>query len=231
MLEIKNLAIKVKGKTVVKNLSLKLKKGEVQAILGPNAAGKSSLIKAIMGLSDYQVSQGAIFFKGKKLNGQTIDQRAKMGISMVFQNPPEIKGLILKDLLGEIGVKQKIKTEENNKKLLKREVNLGFSGGEKKLSELMQIRKLKPQLLLIDEIDSGLDLINLKKVVQTIQKEFIAKGTAVLLITHRGEIMQYLKPKLAHMMIRGKMVCSEPWQIVWQTIQKHGFRKCQKCQK
>lgn len=230
MLKIKNLTIKIKNKIVVKDLSLELKKGQVQAILGPNAAGKSSLIKAIMGLSDYQISQGEIWFKDKKLNGQTIDQRAKLGIGMIFQNPPEIKGVSLKDFLAEIG-KNQFGIELNGQTLLNREINVGFSGGEKKISELMQMRHLQPKLLLIDEIDSGLDVINLKKVAQMIQKEFINRGTAVLLVTHRGEIMQYLKPRLAHMLIRGKMVCSEPWQTVWQTIQRHGFQKCQKCQK
>jgi Fe-S cluster assembly ATP-binding protein len=231
MLKIKNLTIKVKGKPVVKNLNLSLKKGEIQAILGPNAAGKSSLIKTIMGLSDYQISQGEIWFKNKKLNGQSINQRAKLGISMVFQNPLEIKGVVLRDFLQALGQKGTRKIKANGKKLLDREINLGFSGGEKKISELLQMQQLKPDLLLIDEIDSGLDLINLKKVTQIIKKEFVGRGVAILLITHRGEIMKYLKPQLAHVMLEGKIICSEPWQIVWQTIKKYGYKKCQKCPK
>ena len=230
MLKIKNLQIGVGRKILVSQVNLSLKKGEAQAILGPNAAGKSSLIKGIMGLGDYKINKGEILFNKHKINRLSINQRANLGITMIFQSPPEIKGVKLKQLLRLISAK-KLKINGTGKKLLNRELNFGFSGGEKKISELLQVRSLKPKLLLIDEIDSGLDLVNLKKVSQIIKKEFIDKKVSILIITHRGQIMKYLKPKLAHVMINGKIICSEPWQKVWQTIKKYGFKRCQKCHK
>jgi len=231
ILEIKNLKVKVKQKTIISGVSLSLEKGGVQAILGPNAAGKSSLVKTIIGLTDYKIYQGKISFGEKKLNNLTLDKRAKLGIVMIFQSPPEIKGVKLEMFLNVIRAGKEIKIDSAEKKLLKRDLNIGFSGGEKKLSELLQARALQPKLLLIDEIDSGLDLVNLKKISKMIKKEFINKGTAILLITHRGEIMKYLKPDLCHVMIKGKIVCSEPWQKVWQTIKKFGYQRCKKCPK
>jgi len=231
ILEIKNLSIRVDQKIVVSEINLSLKKGEVQAILGPNAAGKSSLVKTIMGLADYKICRGEIRFEGKKLNSLRPHQRAKLGIAEIFQSPPAIKGVKLGSFLDEIKQKKEINFNRSEKKLLTRDLNIGFSGGEKKISELLQARCLAPKLLLIDEIDSGLDLINLERTAEIIKTEFINKGTSVLLITHRGEIMKYLKPDLAHVMIRGKMICSEPWKKVWRTIKKFGYQRCKKCPK
>ena len=231
ILVIKELSVKVNGKTILKKVNLKIREGEVHAILGPNAAGKSSLVKTIMGLADYKICQGEIRFEGKKLNSLRPHQRVKLGIAKIFQSPPAIKGIKLGRFLDEIKQKKEINFNQSEKKLLARDLNIGFSGGEKKISELLQARCLTPKLLLIDEIDSGLDLINLKRVAGIIKTEFINKGTSVLLITHRGEIMKYLKPDLAHVMIRGKMICSEPWKVVWRTIKKFGYQRCKKCPK
>mgnify|MGYP001041145343 CR=1 FL=1 len=229
ILEIKDLKVKVDQKTIVSSVDLCLGKGEVQAILGPNAAGKSSLVKAIMGLSGYKINQGEIRFEGKKLNSVVLNKRVKLGIAMIFQTPPEIKGVKLGQFLKEMSTDKLIEFDDTERRLLARDLNVGFSGGEKKISELLQARTLQPKLLLIDEIDSGLDFVNLKKISRVIKKEFIDKGTAILLITHGGEIMKYLEPNLAHVMIKGKMVCSEPWQKVWQTIKKFGYQRCKKC--
>ena len=152
-----------------------------------------------------------------------------MGMTMIFQSPPAIKGLKLDKFLKKINKKKKLSFNQQEKKLLKRDLNVGFSGGEKKIAELLQAKALLPQLLLIDEIDSGLDLVNLQKIAKTIKKDFLAKGTAILLITHRGEIMKYLEPKLAQVMIKGQIMCAEPWQKVWRVIKKFGYQKCQQC--
>lgn len=229
ILAIKDLTIKVNNKIIVSQTNLFLKPGEIRVILGPNGAGKSSLIKAIMGLADYQIFKGTIKFKNKKINKLSLDQRAKLGITMVWQSAPEIKGVNLNQLLKEINHHQPVNYNSAEKKLLARQINVGFSGGEKKISELLQARSLKPALLLIDEIDSGLDIVNLKKVAEIIKKDFIDQRTAILLITHRGEIMKYLQPKLAQVMIGGRIICAEPWQKVWPVIKKFGYQKCRQC--
>jgi Fe-S cluster assembly ATP-binding protein len=224
----KDLTIKAANKIVASNISLSLNKGEVEVILGPNAAGKSSLLKAIAGFSDFQISKGIITFNGEILNHLSPNKRAKKGIFLIHQSPPAIKGIKLQDFLNKISSK-KIKLGPQEEVLTKRQLNVNFSGGEKKISELLQARKAQPKLLLIDEIDSGLDLVNLKRIAQVLKKEFINKGTAVLLITHRGEIMQYLNPKKAHVMLNGQFCCAENWQRIWQTIKKHGYQRCKEC--
>lgn len=224
----KNLTIKVKSKSVVQNINLTLAKGEVEAVLGPNGAGKSSLLKAIAGLQDFKIANGQILFNHQNINQLPLHKRAKKGIFLIHQSPPSIKGIKLDELLNKINPK-KIKLNQEEKRLAKRDLNLGFSGGEKKISELLQARKAQPKLLLIDEIDSGLDLVNLKRISKIISNDFIKKETAVLIVTHRGDIMQYLKPKQAHVMLQGKLCCAEKWQKVWQTIQKHGYEKCREC--
>jgi len=231
ILQIRNLQVKVEEKKIVKGVSLVLKKGQVQAVLGPNAAGKSSLLKAIIGLSDYQIVKGGVFFAGQKINNLSLKQRADLGIALIYQSPPAIKGVKLGDFLQKIKKNSFVKTDKKEEKLLNRQLNIGFSGGEKKISELLQARQLKPKLVLVDEIDSGLDVVNLAKVARILKKEFVDQGTAVLLVTHQGEIMKYLKPSLAHVMLGGRLVCSESWSKVWQTIKNHGYKECYQCLK
>jgi Fe-S cluster assembly ATP-binding protein len=232
LIKIKNLYVETNGKKILNGVNLEINQGEVQALLGPNASGKSTLAYTILGLPNYKVKKGKIFWGKKEIGKLAIEERSKLGIALVWQSPPSIEGVTLSQFLRNIA---KIKFDNKNLGLdfrfTKREVNLDLSGGEKKLSELLQVLYLAPKLLILDEIDSGLDVKNLEKVVKVIKKEFINKGVAVLLITHSGSILKYLKPKITNVMVKGKIICKEKNYLkVLRTIKKFGYEKCKKCE-
>jgi len=227
MLKIDNLFVKVNGKNILKKINLKINNGEIHALLGPNASGKSSLVYTAMGFPDYNVTGGKIIFNGKDITDLEIEERVKLGITSVFQHPPSIKGLKLSKLLDKISKKNIELKELNN--LLEREINVGFSGGERKLSEIMQVISLDPSFVVFDELDAGLDLENLERLTSLIKSELDNKS--ILLITHRGRILRFLKPGIAHVMIDGKIVCSsKDWKKIWKTIEVYGYEKCKECE-
>lgn len=228
LLKIQNLAVKANEKEILKGINLQMKRGEVRAILGPNASGKSTLAHTILGNSKYKIIKGKIFFEGKEITNFSPEKRADLGIALAWQSPPTIKGVKLSQLLGKISRKE-IKVKEG-KELLEREINLDFSGGEKKISELIQILSLKPKLVIFDEIDSGLDIKKVEMVAETIKKELIDKGFSVLIITHWGQILSYLKPDFVNVMINGEIICQEKdYKKVLKTIKKYGYEKCREC--
>ena len=221
LLEIKNLRVKGDGKEILKGIDLQVKKGEIHALLGPNGSGKSCLAQTILGNPKYKVVQGKIFFKGKDITKFPPEKRAKLGLALSWQSPPAIEGVKLSELLGKTRAADKF---------LDREVNVDFSGGEKKMSELLQILALKPDLAIFDEIDSGLDIKKLEKVSQTIKKELADKGNSILLITHWGQILSFLKPDLVNVIVEGKVICKEKdFKKVLRIIKKYGYEKCKKC--
>ena len=226
-LEIKKLKVRANRREILKGIDLKINRGETQALLGPNASGKSTLAQVILGNPKYKVTQGEIFFEGRDITKFPPEKRAKLGIALAWQSPPVIKGVKLSRLLKEISRKE-IEISDG-RELLKREVNLDFSGGEKKISELLQVLVLNPKLVIFDEIDSGLDLKRLEKVAKIIKKELVAKKVSVLLITHSGEILRFLKPKVTNVMINGKLICKQKnFRKVLRTIKKYGYEKCKK---
>jgi len=234
LLRIENLKVQANGKEILKRINLQIKKREVQALLGPNGSGKTVLGQIILGNPKYKVTQGKIFFEGKEITKLAPEKRVKLGMTLAFQSAPAIKGVKLIQLLEKISqfsakelVKGKIPDGRN---LLERDVNLDFSGGEKKISELVQVLALNPKLVIFDEIDSGLDLKRLEKVAKIIKKEFIDKKTSVLLITHSGAILNFLKPKITNVMVLGKIICKEKdYKKVLRVIKKYGYEKCKKC--
>ena len=233
ILKIERLSVKVGGKDILKDINLEIKKAEIHALLGPNASGKSTLVYTMMGFPDYQITGGRINFKGKNIESLSIEERAKLGISLAFQHPPIIKGVKLSKLLKKIS-KQGINMKEFPIKsdLLSREINVGFSGGERKLSEIMQIISLSPSLVIFDELDSGLDVEMLEKLASIIKDKFLHNKVSILLITHRGSILHFLKPDFAHVIINGELVCSSrDWKDIWETIRKYGYEKCKECEK
>jgi len=187
MLKIKNLSIRVGDKDILRKINLEIKKAEIHALLGPNASGKSTLVYTMMGFPGYQIIEGEINFKGKNIGSISIEERAKLGIALAFQHPPIIKGIKLSKLLEKIS-KQVINIKEFPIKsdLLSREINVGFSGGERKLSEIMQIISLSPSLVIFDELDSGLDVEMLEKLAIIIKDKLLNNDVSILLITHRG---------------------------------------------
>lgn len=233
ILKIERLSVRVGGKDILKDINLEIKKAEIHALLGPNASGKSTLVYTLMGFPDYKIMEGEIDFKGKNIGNLSIEERAKLGIAVVFQHPPIIKGIKLSKLLEKIS-KQVINIKEFPIKsdLLSREINVGFSGGERKLSEIIQIISLSPSLVVFDELDSGLDVEMLEKLASIIKDKFLHNKVSILLITHRGSILHFLKPDFAHVIINGELVCSSrDWKDIWETIRKYGYEKCKECEK
>ena len=229
MLKIESLSVKVREKNILEKVNLKIENGEIHALLGPNASGKSTLAYAIMGFPEYKVVSGKILFEGKDITNLPIEERAKLGITLAFQNPPSIKGVTLSALLKTVS-KQTFNVKDfpmSLSEILEREINVGYSGGERKFSELLQIISLKPSFVIFDEFDAGLDIINLEKLTSIIQDKLIRNNVSILVITHRGNILQFLEPDVAHVMLKGKIVCTmDDWRKMWKTIRRHGYEKC-----
>ena len=228
LLKIEKLKVEGNGKKILSGINLEIKEGEILALLGPNASGKSTLCQAILGNPKYKVVKGKIFFEGKEITKFPPEKRSKLGIALAWQSPPVIKGVKLSQLLEKIS-QGRFKIPDG-KELLEREVNLDFSGGEKKISELLQVLSLNPKLVIFDEIDSGLDIERLETVSKIIKKEFIDKKVSILLITHWGQILQFLKPDLTNVMLDGKIICkSSDYKKVLRIIKEYGYEKCKKC--
>jgi Fe-S cluster assembly ATP-binding protein len=229
VLKIKNLSVETNGKEVLHNVSLQIKKGELHILLGPNASGKTTLVKSIMGLPQYKIKKGQIIFNKKNITKLKPEKRVKLGITLAFQHPPAIKGVKLSKLLEKIS-----KTQDYNQHLPSqvsdREINVGFSGGERKISELVQAFALNPKFIMFDEVDSGIDVKKLEKIAKMI-KNWLSSHNSALIITHSGSILRFLKPKMTHVMLNGKIICSSSnWKIVWKTIKRYGYEKCKECE-
>jgi Fe-S cluster assembly ATP-binding protein len=236
LLKLNNLTVKLDKKVILQNINLIIKSGEIHALLGPNGSGKTTLAQILMGLSPYKVIKGSIIFRGKNITKLTPEKRAHLGIGLVFQNPPAIKGVTLKNLVDQLSGQDKRQIEFLKDKsldnLLTREINVGFSGGEKKISELYQLVYLNPQFIILDEIDSGLDIERLKQVIQFIKNQSSFKQKAFLIITHREDLLKYFNPSATHIMLDGKIICSSShWLGIWKTINKYGYEKCKICSK
>jgi Fe-S cluster assembly ATP-binding protein len=240
LLDIQNITVEVEGKKIIQHLSLTLPRGESYVLFGPNGSGKSTLINAVIGISNYQVTEGKIIFDGKEITHLPIDERIKMGISMTFQQPPEIKGIKLMDLF-KFCLKRKINEDldpihydliERFKltSFLDRNINVGFSGGERKRSEVIQMLFLKPKLLLLDEIDSGVDIESLRLISKEIQNYIKNTGTSALIVTHQGEILEHIATERACVLLNSTISCYKNSQDIYRTIKEVGFAKCIECQ-
>jgi len=228
MLKITDLHVECEGKEIIKGISLQIKKGELHILLGPNGSGKTTLANAIIGLPNCKIKKGKILFCKKEVQNLKPEKRSKLGIAVTFQHPPAIKGVKLFQLFDKVS-KNKTYKKIIPEHLLEREMNVGFSGGEKKLSELAQVVSLNPKFIIFDEVDSGTDVKNLQMIAKTIKK-WLTKKRCALIITHQGTILKFLKPTFVHVLYDGKIVCSSKnWRKVWNTITRHGYEKCKKC--
>ena len=230
MLQITNLSASIDNKKILKGFNLKIKPGEVHAIMGPNGSGKSTLANVLTGKNGYQV-EGQVLYQGKNLLSLPIEERAQKGLFMAFQYPLEIAGVntnnFLKTSLNTVrkvrGLKELdsldflnlIKTKTKNlkidEKILNRQLNVGFSGGEKKKNEILQMTILEPKLAILDETDSGLD-IDAMKIVSDGVNSLRDKDRSFLIITHYQRLLDYIKPDFVHVLVDGKIAktgCSE----------------------
>jgi len=246
MLKVEKLSVEVEKKKVLEGINLTIGGGEVHALLGPNASGKSTLARAIMGFPNVKVTGGRILFGRKEITRMPIEERAKLGLALVFQHPPAVKGVKLSRLLEEVfsarlgtgryparrGKPRRVDAEEFNlgSNLLGRDVNVGFSGGERKLAEIVQVVSMNPRFVILDELDAGLDPKNLEKIAEVVRDRLLADGVSLLMITHRGDILRFLKPEMVHVMLDGRIISSsDDWQQVWETIRKYDYEKCRRC--
>ena len=240
ILNIDNLTVKVAGKTILKDFSLEIKSGEIHAIMGPNGTGKSTLTKVIMGEPNYEIVKGTISYNGKVINDMPVNERAKLGIFLGMQMPMAIEGVTNADFLrsalrAKEGNKFKLlpfirEVDELTKKLhmdpdmIHRGINDGFSGGERKKNEILQMNILKPDVVLLDEIDSGLDVDSLKLVGQAIMDYYKDRKPAILLVTHYQRLLDYIKPDFIHIMKDGKIVLSGDKTLALK-IEEEGYDK------
>jgi Fe-S cluster assembly ATP-binding protein len=241
ILEVKNLTVNIQGKTILKNLNFNLKQGESHILFGPNGSGKTTLIGALLGLPAYEIASGKIFFMGEDITAKGTDERAKLGIVASFQSPPEIAGVKLGDLLKLcLGKKPEENFSPEEQKLIEvfkltnfldRDINVGFSGGERKRSEILQLIFLKGKLLLLDEPDSGVDVESLKLLASELQSYIERTGSAALLITHKGDIMDYIKAKYGCILLNGNFHCFTHPMRMYEDIKKYGYKECVACRK
>ena len=226
MLEIKGLKASINNKDILKGLNISIKPGELHAIMGPNGSGKSTLANVLSGKNGYKVS-GELKYKGQDLEEIPIEERAQKGIFLAFQYPLEIPGvntnIFLKTSLNAIKkakgekeldaieflklVKQKASELKFDEKILSRQLNVGFSGGEKKKNEILQMSILNPRLSILDETDSGLDIDALKIVSEGVNA-LRSKESSFLIITHYQRLLEYIKPDFVHVLINGQIVKS-----------------------
>ena len=242
-LSIKDLSVKIENKKILNGLNLNINKGEVHAIMGPNGCGKSTLANVLAGKEDYDILSGEIKFKDKDLLDLNIEERAQEGMFLAFQYPIEIPGVNITPFLhAAINSKNKrmnldeidnlsfaklLKTKANelgiNVEMLKRSVNTGFSGGEKKRYEILQMSILNPELAILDETDSGLDIDALKIVTEGVNN-LKSKNNSFLIITHYQKLLDYIKPDHVHVMRNGVIIKSGGPEIALE-IEKDGFTK------
>lgn len=239
-LKIKDLVVQIENKVILNHLDLEIKTGEIHAIMGPNGTGKSTLSKVIMGDSNYEILEGDILFDDKSILNMSVDERARLGIFLGMQMPLEIEGVTNADFLRTaIHSKQgndfklmKFIKEMNqtcdqlkmDKQMIHRSVNSGFSGGERKKNEILQMYLLKPNMVLLDEIDSGLDVDSLKIVGENVMNYYKNQECGILLITHYQRLLDYIKPDYIHIMMDGKIIKSGDHRLVVE-IENQGYEK------
>jgi Fe-S cluster assembly ATP-binding protein len=239
MLEVKNLHASIDGNEILKGINLKVNTGEVHAIMGPNGSGKSTLAQVLAGKEEYEVTKGEVIYDGKNLLDLSPEDRAREGVFLAFQYPIEIPGVsntnFLKTALNEIRkyhgeeeldameflslIKKKMKLVDLDQAFLKRSVNEGFSGGEKKRNEIFQMAVLDPKLAILDETDSGLDIDALKIVASGVN-QLKRKDNATVVVTHYQRLLNFIIPDFVHVLYKGKIVKSGGKELALELEEK-----------
>lgn len=243
LLKVCNLSVNIDDLEILKELNFTIKPGETHVLMGPNGAGKSTLGHALMGNPAYTVSGGELYFEGENLHETSVDYRAKKGMFLSFQNPLEVPGISLEAFLrnatrGITGkplkimqfkkqLKEACEILQMDESYLSRDLNVGFSGGEKKKSEILQLLMLNPKLAILDETDSGLDVDAVKSVGKGIQAFQKNPENSLLIITHSTRILESLKVDYTHIMVKGRLVETGDGSLV-EEINKNGFARFEK---
>ncbi len=239
LLKVTGIEASVEGKQILKGLDLTINKGEIHVVMGTNGAGKSTLANVIMGNPVYKVDKGAIVFDGKDITKMAVNDRAKEGIFMSFQSPISVPGITVENFIrtakatitGQsvraLAFKKELKAKMDelsfDTSYAQRYVNEGFSGGERKKNEILQMSILNPKLAILDETDSGLDVDAVRIVSEGVSR-FHNEDNSVLIITHHNAILQSLKPDFVHILINGKIVKTGDASLV-DEIEKHGYEQ------
>jgi Fe-S cluster assembly ATP-binding protein len=238
-LEIKDLHVSVDGKQILKGIDLSIRQGEIHALMGPNGSGKSTLCYAIMGHPKYRIEKGEILFNGKDITGMKPDERAKLGLFLSFQHPSEIEGVSIANFLrtshnatnngNKMGLqdfqkllREKMELLKIDKSFASRYINMGFSGGEKKKGEILQLAVLNPKIAILDETDSGLDIDALRTVAKGITAISKQSSTGLLLITHYQRLLEYVRPDYVHIMMDGRIAMSGD-QSLAEHLEEKGY--------
>lgn len=239
LLKVENLNSRVEKEEILKGVDLEIDKGEIHVLMGPNGAGKSTLANILMGHPEHKVTAGDINYEGKKINDLSVDKRAKKGIFLSFQYPEEIAGITVENFLrtaksavsGEeqsvfdfkFLLEEKMKMLDIDTEYAERYLNKGFSGGEKKKNEILQMAVLEPKLAILDETDSGLDVDAVKTVANGIQK-LASDENGILIITHHNKILDYIDIDYVHVMVDGKIAKTGDMDLA-RKIEKEGYKE------
>ena len=236
-LKIKDLTVSVENKTILKDFNIEIKSGEIHAIMGPNGTGKSTLSKVIMGDSNYKIENGNIYFDEKNINDMPTDERARLGLFLGYQMPPEIEGVSNSDFLRAAmhnkeenfklydfikKINKNVEQLNMDKQMIHRGINEGFSGGERKKNEILQMYMLEPNTIILDEIDSGLDVDSLRIVGENVMEYYKENKPAILLITHYQRLLDYIKPDYVHIMKDGHIIKTGDKTLV-NKIEQYGY--------
>jgi len=242
LLEVSGLTTKIDNQEILHGVNLRIQPGETHVIFGPNGSGKTTLMMTIMGFPKYRVTKGSILFKGKDITHLPLDERARLGIGISMQRPPIIRGVKTRDMVsaclkkeGGSEIIEKLAEKANLIDFLDRDINHGFSGGEIKRSELLQLLAQAPEISLLDEPESGVDLENIALIGELINnllqkihpiRKRIHSG---LIISHTGHILEYVNARTGYVMCNGRIVCEGDPHDILNTIKEKGYQECVSC--
>ncbi len=242
MLEITDLHVSIEGREVLHDINLVIRDGETHVMMGPNGSGKTTLLRTIMGFGGYTVTSGSIVFNGEDVTQTPLHERAKRGMGMLYQRPPTIAGLKLGKLL-DVTAKERadqiptLAEELNMDRFLERDVNAGFSGGEIKRSEVLQLLVQNPSFVMLDEPESGVDLENISLIgnatARLLEKDqhIVRRTKSGLIITHTGYILDYIDADFGHVLCDGVFKCHGNPREILKSIKTHGYQECIECQR
>ncbi|ADJ25988.1 ABC transporter related protein [Dehalogenimonas lykanthroporepellens BL-DC-9] len=243
LLQISGLKVEVDGKEILHGIDLEINAGETHVIYGPNGSGKTTLLMTIMGFPRYKITGGTILFEGQDVTNATLDERARAGIGLSFQRPPIVRGVKTREMVEACFQEQnqeelllELAEKANMTEFLDRDINHGFSGGETKRSELLQLLAQSPDLVLLDEPESGVDLENIALIGELIN-ELLGKTHPMrnrtrsgLIISHTGHILNYVNARTGYVMYRGNIICEGDPHEILETVKEKGYGECASCQ-